>query len=66
MDKPALRKHLQALASGKKSDNAAVVEAYLADEGAALVARVLEDAVGRFRREQTPLLPPSSCLVLLD
>lgn len=66
MNKAALRKHLQALASGKRSANAPLVEAYLADEHAEQVARLLVQGSGSTYLGKTPLLPPSSCLPLLD
>jgi len=66
MDKEVLRTHLQALANGKRSANAPLVEAHLADEHARPVARLLEQATGSTRQGKTPLLPPSSCLPLLD
>jgi predicted TPR repeat methyltransferase len=66
MDKAALRKHLQALANGKRSANAPLVVAYLADEHAEQVARLLVQAAGSTHPGKTPLLPPSSCLPMLD
>jgi mannose/cellobiose epimerase-like protein (N-acyl-D-glucosamine 2-epimerase family) len=66
MDKETLQKHLQALASGKETANAHLVEAYLADEQVGTVARLLERASGSYYLSKTPLLPPSSCLPLLD
>ena len=64
MDKAELEKHLQALASGQKSANARLVEAYLEDETARPVGKLLQETLRL--GGQTPLLPPSSCLVLLD
>ncbi len=66
MDKAALTTKLEALASGQKSGNAPVVEAYLEDEHALGVGKLLSEATRRFYGSQTPLLPPSSCLPLLD
>lgn len=66
MDKAALTKKLELLASGQESANTPLVEAYLEDEHAPLVARLLNEATRRFYGSQTPLLPPSSCLPLLD
>ncbi len=66
MDKESLQKHLQALASGKESANTPLVEAYLADEQAGKVSRLLEQVSGSYHLSKTPLLPPSSCLPLLD
>ncbi len=66
MDKEALRIHLQALASGKRRANALLVEAYLADEHARQVARLLEQVSGSTYLGKTPLLPPSSYLPMLD
>ena len=66
MDKDTLKKHLQGLASGKKSANAPVVEAYLADEQAGQVARLLKQVTDSYHLSKTPLLPPSSYLPLLD
>lgn len=66
MDKDALRKHLQALTNGKESSNAPLVEAYLDDELTWQVARLLEKVTGTYHLSKTPLLPPSSCLPLLD
>jgi len=65
MDKETLQKHLQALASGKESTNTPLVEAYLADEYAAAVASPLSKATDH-HQSKTPLLPPSSCLPMLD
>ncbi len=66
MDNERLQKHLQGLASGKKSANTPLVEAYLADEHAGTVARLLERVTGNYHLSKTPLLPPSSCLLMLD
>lgn len=66
MDKVALQKHLEALASGKEDGNAPLVEAYLEDDHAKGVATLIDEATRRFYRSHTPLLPPSSCLPLLD
>ncbi len=66
MDKKALRKHLQAVASGQKSANTPLVEAYLADEQTGAVARLLGQVTDSYHLSKTPLLPPSSCLPLLD
>lgn len=66
MDKDRLEQHLQELVSGKESTNSPMVRAYLADEGAGEVARLLERSVNKYHRGETPLLPPSSCLPMLD
>lgn len=66
MDKETLRKHLHALASGQESANPPLVEAYLADEQAGAVARLLKQVTDSYHLGKTPLLPPSSCLPLLD
>lgn len=66
MDKETLQKHLQALANGKTSANTPLVETYLADEQAGTVARLLEQVSGSYHLSKTPLLPPSSCLPMLD
>lgn len=66
MDKEALRTHLQALASGKRGANAPLVEAYLADEHSRQVARLMMDVTTRCQGDKTHLLPPSSCLPMLD
>ncbi len=66
MDKEALRTHLQTLASGQESANTPVVEAYLADEHAEQAARLLHQIAGSNHLGKTPLLPPSSCLPMLD
>jgi len=66
MNKEALRRQLQALANGKESANTPLVEAYLADEQANAVARLLERSTGNYHQSKTALLPPSNCLVLLD
>lgn len=66
MDKEALQKHLQALDSGQESANTPLVEAYLADKQVGTVARLLERVTGTYHLSKTPLLPPSSCLPLLD
>jgi hypothetical protein len=65
MDKETLQKHLQALASGKKSANTPLVEAYLADKQTGAVGRLLGQVSGSYYLSKTPLLPPSSCLPLL-
>lgn len=66
MDKAALREHLQALANGRRSANAPVVEVYLADEQAGQLASLLKQVTGSHHLSKTPLLPPSSCLPMLD
>ena len=66
MDKDKLRDQLQALASGKESANTPLVEAYLADEQAGKVASLLGQVSDNYHLSKTPLLPPSSCLPLLD
>ena len=66
MDKETLRKHLHALASGQESANTPLVEAYLADEQTGAVARLLGQVTNSYHLRKTPLLPPSSCLPLLD
>ena len=66
MNETALRKQLTALARGDRRPNAPVVEAYLADPNALQVARLLHGATCAYYLNKTPLLPPSSCLPLLD
>ena len=66
MDKETLQKHLRALASGQKSANTPLVEAYLADEQTGAVARLLGQVTDSYQLRKTPLLPPSCCLPLLD
>ncbi len=66
MDKETLQMHLQVLASGKETANAPLVEAYLTDAQAGTVARLLEQVTGCYHLSKTLLLPPSSCLQLLD
>lgn len=66
MDKETLQKHLHALASGRESANTPLVEAYLADEQTGAVARLLGQVTDSYYLGRTPLLPPSSCLPLLD
>ena len=66
MDKETLQKHLHALASGGESANTPLVEAYLADEQTGAVARLLGQVTDSYHLSKTPLLPPSSCLPLLD
>ncbi len=66
MDKETLQKHLHALASGKEAANTPVVEAYLADEHAGQAAGLLHQIAGSTHLGKTPLLPPSSCLPMLD
>lgn len=66
MDKDRLTKRLQALANGKEAANTPLVEAYLADENTKRVARVLERSTSSPYPTKTALLPPSSCLPLLD
>ena len=66
MDKETLQKHLRALASGQKSANTPLVEAYLADEQTGAVARLLGQVTDSYHLRKTPLLPPSCCLPLLD
>lgn len=64
MDKAELETYLQALASGQKSSNTLLVEAYLKDDSARPVARLLTETLRL--QGKTLLLPPSHCLVLLD
>ena len=66
MNKNKLEDHLLALANGQESANTPLVEAYLADEQAAKVARLLGQITDHYHLGRTPLLPPSSCLPLLD
>ena len=66
MDKAALMKKLEALASGQTSANAPLIEAYLEDEHALGIGKLLNEATSRFYGSRTPLPPPSSCLPLLD
>ena len=66
MDKDKLEAHLLALANGQKSANTPLVEAYLADEQTGAVARLLGQASDSYHLRKTLLLPPSSCLPLLD
>lgn len=66
MDKAALHKHLEALARGKEDGNAPLVSAYLKDDQALAVARVLEQATISYTLNKSPLFLPSSCLLLLD
>ena len=66
MDKDALIKHLQALASGKETGNAPVVKAYLADKNAGKVAGLLARTTEHNYLGRTPLHLPSSCLPMLD
>lgn len=64
MDRARLETHLQALISGQESANTLLVEAYLKDKNAKLVGRLVTETMRL--QGKTPLLPPSSCLVLLD
>ena len=66
MNKDTLEAYLLALASGQESANTPLVEAYLADEQTGAVARLLGQATDSYHLSKTPLLPPSSCLPLLD
>ena len=66
MNETALKEQLTALARGQRQPNAPVVEAYLADEQIGAVARLLERVTDSYHLSKTPLLPPSSCLPLLD
>ena len=66
MNKAALTKKLELLASGQESGNAPLVEAYLKDEHALGLGKLLNEATRRYYGSHTPLLPPSSCLPLLD
>ena len=65
MDKAALREHLEGLANGSEDGNAPVVRAYLEDEGAHSVARLLTSATYPCTLNKSPLFLPSSCLPLL-
>ena len=65
MNKDKLEAYLHALASGQESANTPLVEAYLADEQTGAVARLLGQVTDNYLGK-TPLLPPSSCLPLLD
>lgn len=64
MDRARLETHLRALISGQASANVPLVEAYLKDETARPVGKLLIET-SRLQGK-TPLLPPSHCLVLLD
>ncbi len=66
MDKAALTKKLEALASGQTSANAPLIEAYLEDEHALGIGKLLSETTSLYYGSRTPLLPPSSCLPLLD
>ena len=66
MNKAALQKHLEALAIGKEDGNAPVVSAYLEDDQALAVARVLGQATSSYTLNKSPLFLPSSYLPLLD
>ena len=66
MNEAALKEQLTALALGQRQPNVPVVEAYLADPDALQVARLLYGATCVYYLNKTPLLPPSSCLPLLD
>lgn len=66
MNKDKLAAYLLALASGQESANTPLVEAYLADEQTGAVARLLGQVTDSYYLGRTPLLPPSSCLPLLD
>lgn len=66
MDKDKLEAYLLALASGQESANTPLVETYLADEQTGAVARLLGQVTDSYHLVRTPLLPPSSCLPLLD
>ena len=66
MNEAALHKHLEALAGGKEDGNAPLVSAYLKDDQALAVARVLGQATTTYTLNKTPLFLPSSCLPLLD
>jgi hypothetical protein len=64
MDQDALREYLQALAGGDRKGNHPIVEAYLKDEDARGVGTLLKQIT--YRRSGRMLLPPSSCLPVLD
>ena len=66
MNETALKKQLTALARGQRQPNAPVVESYLADPNARAAAHLLHGATRAYYLNKTPLLPPSSCLPLLD
>ena len=66
MNETALKEQLTALARGQRQPNAPVVEAFLADPDAQAAARLLHQATCAYYLDKTPLLPPSSCLPLLD
>lgn len=66
MNKDKLETYLHALANGRESANPPLVEAYLADEQAGAVARLLGQVTDSYHLGRTPLLPPSCCLPLLD
>lgn len=66
MDETALKQQLTALARGQRQPNAPVVEAYLADPNVRAAAHLLHGATRTYYLNQTPILPPSSCLPLLD
>lgn len=63
MDKETLRKHLQALTSGKENSNTPLGEAYLADAQVGTVARLLEQVSGSYHLSKTPCYSPRpACL----
>lgn len=64
MDRAKLETHLRALASGRESANTQLVEAYMKDETARPVGRLLSETLRV--QGKIPLLFPSHCLVLLD
>ena len=66
MNETALEQQLTALAHGQRQPNVPVVEAYLTDPNARAAARLLHQATRAYYLPKTPLLPPSSCLPLLD
>ncbi len=65
MDKEALERHLQALATGNVTSNHALVEAYLKDPQARPVGQLMARATHHHRRGGL-LLPAWHCLPLLD
>jgi hypothetical protein len=64
MDHDMLRRQLHGLASGDREGNHPIVEAYLKDEDARGVGTLLKQIA--YRRSGRMLLPPSSCLPVLD
>ena len=66
MNETALKQQLTALARGQRQPNAPVVEAYLVDPDALQVARLIYQATCAYYQNKTRILPPSSCLPLLD